>query len=329
MLDIRRRQFLTLLGGAAVVLPLAARAQQPATPVIGLLSGVSAAPFAPLVEGFRSGLRETGYFESRNLTIEYRWADGKYDRLPALAANLVEKRVAVIFTMGENAAKAAQAASAGVIPIVFALGDDPVTLGLVNSLNRPGANITGMTSIGHSLGPKRVELIREFIPTANAIALLVNPKHPRESERQEIEDKARTFGWQLRVLGASSTEEFASVFATLVTERIGALVIGDETLFFSESRTLASLAVRHSVPAIGPLRSFADAGGLMSLGTNIPEMDRQAGIYVGRILKGEKPANMPVMQPTRFQLVINLKTAKALSLPVPPTLQVAADEVIE
>ena len=311
---IGRRELLVALGGAAASWPLAARAQQPAVRVIGLLSGVSAAPFAALVDGFRRGLRGTGYVEGHNVIIEYHWADGKYDRLPALAADLIAKRVAIIFTMGENAAKAAQAASAGAVPIVFALGDDPVALGLVTSLNRPGANITGMTSIGHSLGPKRVELIRELIPSANVIGLLVNPQHPRESERQDIEDKARAFGWQLRVIDASSAEEFDSVFATLVSERIGALVIGDETLFFSESRTLASLAARYSVPAIGPLRSFADGGGLMSLGTNIPEMDREAGIYVGRILKGEKPANLPVMQPTRFQLVINLKAQRRSAL---------------
>jgi putative tryptophan/tyrosine transport system substrate-binding protein len=211
---MKRREFITLLG-AAMAWPHAVRAQQSAMPVIGLLSGVSAAPFAALVDGFRRGLRETGYVEGHNAIIEYRWADGKYDRLPALAADLIEKRVAIIFTMGENVVKAAQAASAGTVPIVFALGDDPVALGLVTSLNRPGANITGMTSIGHSLGPKRVELIRELIPSANVIGLLVNPKHPRESERQDIEDKVRTFGWQLRVIGASSAEEFASVFTTL------------------------------------------------------------------------------------------------------------------
>src|SRR6516164_3665707 len=213
---IGRRELLVALGGAAASWPLAARAQQPAVRVIGLLSGVSAAPFAALVDGFRRGLRETGYVEGHNVIIEYRWADGKYDRLPALAADLIAKRVAIIFTMGENAAKAAQAASACAVPIVFALGDDPVALGLVTSLNRPGANITGMTSIGHSLGPKRVELMRELIPSANVIGLLVNPQHPRESERQDIEDKARAFGWQLRVIDASSAEEFDSVFATLV-----------------------------------------------------------------------------------------------------------------
>ena len=190
---IGRREFIVTLGGTSVASSLAARAQQPAVPAIGLLSGVSAAPFAALVDGFRRGLRGTGYVEGHNVIIEYHWADGKYDRLPALAADLIAKRVAIIFTMGENAAKAAQAASAGDVPIVFAIGDDPVALGLVTSLNRPGANITGMTSIGHSLGPKRVELMRELIPSANVIGLLVNPQHPRESERQDIEDKARAF----------------------------------------------------------------------------------------------------------------------------------------
>jgi putative ABC transport system substrate-binding protein len=246
-----------------------------------------------------------------------------------LAAGLVNERVAVITAFGENAAKAAQAASAGTIPIVFALGDDPVALGLVASINRPGGNITGATSIGHVLGPKRLEWLREIVPKATTIALLTNPKQAREFERQDVEEQTRALGWQLRYLAAGSVGEFDAVFARLVNERIGALVIANESFFFSEIGRLASLASHHAVPAIGPLRTFADAGGLMSYGANIPDVNRQAGIYVGRVLKGEKPADLPVVQPTKFELVINLKAAKALGLTVPPTLLVTADEVIE
>src|SRR5262245_30891291 len=325
MLDMRRRQFISLLGGAALAWPLAARAQP--TPIVGLLSGVSAAgtPSA----AYREGLKESGFVEGQNVAIEYRFADGRYDRLPAFASELVNKRVAVIATMGENAAKAAQVASGGVTPVVFAIGDDPVTLGLVTSFNRPGGNITGSISIGHTLGPKRVELLREMLPKANTIALLTNPKQPREFERKDVEEKTRAVGWQLKYLAASSVGEFDTVFATLVSERIGALIIANETFFFSEIRTLAALASRYAVPAVGPLRAFADAGGLMSYGANIPEVVRQAGIYIGRVLKGAKPADLPVVQPTKFELVINHKAAKALRIEVPPTLLARADEVIE
>ena len=321
---MRRRDFITLIGGA-VAWPLAARAQP--MPVVGLLSGVSAAG-TPSAK-FREGMKESGLVEGQNVAFEYRFADGQYDRLPALAAELVNKRVAVIATMGENAAKAAQGASGGVIPVVFAIGDDPVTLGLVASFNRPGGNITGSTSIGHTLGQKRVDLLREMLPRANTIALLTNPKQPREFERRDVEEKTRAVGWQLKYLAASSVGEFDTVFATLVNERIGALIIANETFFFSEIRTLAALASRYAVPAVGPLRAFADAGGLMSYGASIPEVVRQAGIYLGRVLKGVKPADLPVVQPTKFELVINLKAAKAMGLEVPPMLLARADEVIE
>jgi ABC-type uncharacterized transport system substrate-binding protein len=324
MSGVGRREFVALLGVAGAW-PIAARAQP--TPVVGLLSGVSAAGIPSAA--YREGLKESGFVEGQNVALEYRFADGQYDRLPALASELVNKRVAVIATMGENAAKAAQGASGGVTPVVFAIGDDPVTLGLVASFNRPGGNITGSISIGHTLGPKRVELLREMLPKANTIALLTNPKQPREFERRDVEEKTRAVGWQLKYLAASSVGEFDTAFATLVNERIGALIIANETFFFSEIRTLAALASRHAVPAVGPLRAFAAAGGLMSYGANIPEVVRQAGIYIGRVLKGVKPADLPVVQPTKFELVINLKAAKALGLDVPPTLLARADEVIE
>jgi putative ABC transport system substrate-binding protein len=321
-----RREFVTLIGGAAVAWPLVARAQQKPMPTIGLLSGV---PRGPVVDAFLRGLKESGFVESQNVAIEYRFASGQYDRLPALVAELVDKKVALIATIGENAAKAAQAASGGIVPIVFALGDDPVSLGLVASVSRPGANITGVSSIGHTLGPKRVELLRELLPKASAIALLTNPKQPREFERRDVESKVRAVGWELRYVTASSVEEFDQVFAKLAQDRTDGLIIANETFFFSEIGRLAALASKHRVPAVGPLRAFADAGGLISYGANIPDLTRQAGIYAGRVLKGSRPAELPVMQPSRFELVINGKTAKALGLAIPVTLQVAADEVIE
>jgi putative ABC transport system substrate-binding protein len=322
---MNRRDFITLLGGAAAW-PLAARAQQRSLPVIGLLSGLSA---GRAVSDFLQGLKESGIVENQNVAMEYRFANGQYDRLPGLAAELKEKKVAVIAALGENAAKAAQAASDGTIPVVFALGDDPVALGLVATINRPGANITGSISVGHTLGPKRVELLREFLPNAGTIAYLTNPKQPREFERRDVENKVRTVGWQLRYLTASSIDDFDHAFKMLINDRVEGLIIANETFFFSEIARLASLAADYGVPAIGPLRAFADAGGLMSYGAHIPDVTRYAGIYTGRVLKGSKPAELPVMQPSKFELVINAKAAKALNLKIPVTLQVAADEVIE
>jgi putative ABC transport system substrate-binding protein len=312
---MKRRKFIALVGGAAAAWPLGARAQKPAMPVVGLLGGSAA---GPTLAAFKQGLQEAGFIEGQNVSFDSRFAVGQYERLPALAADLVTKRVAVIATFGENAAKAAQVSSRGAIPILFALGDDPVALGLVTSFNQPGGNITGSTSIGHTLGPKRVELLRELVPKATAIALLTNPKQPREFERREVEEKVRTIGWRLQYLTASSVGELDAVFATAASERIGALIIANETFFFSEIRRIAALASSHAVPAIGPLRAFADAGGLMSYGASIPEVVRQTGVYTGRVLKGSKPADLPVVQPTKFELVINLKTAKALGLDVPP-----------
>ena len=329
---MRRREFITLLGGAAVAWPLSARAQQPKMPVIGFLSPISAASAGTYLDAFRQGLKESGFIEGQNVSIEYRWAEGQYDRLPALAADLVRMRVAVIATMGDGAyaAKAAQPVKGSdAIPIVFALGDDPVAVGLVASLNRPGGNITGATSIGHSLGPKRVEFLRELIPTATTVGFLINPKQAGDIEARDIEQTARAGGWQLRVLPARSGDEIDAVFATIVRDRIDALIVAVDTLFFAESKRLVSLAARHAVPVISPLRAFALAGGLMSFGASVPDVTRQAGVYTGRVLKGEKPADLPVVQPTKFELVINLKTAKALGLTVPQSLLVAADEVIE
>jgi putative ABC transport system substrate-binding protein len=326
---VRRREFITLLGGAAVW-PLAARAQhqpqQKSIPSIGLLSGLSP---GRTIDAFLEGLKESGFVDGQNVDIEYRFASGHYNQLPALAEELVAKKVAVIATLGENAAKAAQAASGGAIPVVFSLGDDPVSLGLVASLNRPGGYITGSISVGHTLGPKRVELLREFLPNGHTLALLTNPKQPREFERRDVENKVRTVGWQLHYLTASSTDEFDEVFKVVVREGIDGLIIGNETFFFSEIGRLAVLASSYRVPTIGPLRAFSDAGGLMSYGAHIPDVTRYGGIYTGRVLNGTKPSDLPVMQPSRFELVINAKAAKALNLAIPVTLQVAADEVIE
>ena len=329
---MRRREFIILFGGAAVAWPIATRAQQAAVPVIGFLSPISVSSPGTYLDAFRLGLKEAGFVEGQNVRIEYRWAEGQYDRLPTLAADLVRMRVAVITTMGDGAyaARAAQPAeTGGTIPIVFALGDDPVTVGLVASLNRPGGNITGATSIGHSLGPKRVEFLRELIPTATTIGFLINPKQAGDIEARDLEQAARAGGWQLRVLPARSAEEIDAVFTSMVRDRIDALIVAVDTLFFAESKRLVSLAARHMIPVIGPLRTFASAGGLMSFGASIPDVVRQAGVYTGRVLAGEKPADLPVVQPTKFELVINLKTAKALNLAVPEALLTTADELIE
>ena len=328
---MKRRQVIAGLGGIAAAWPVVARAQQ-AMPVIGFLSGVRAGGLSDAA--FHQGLKESGFVVGQNVAIEYRWAEGQYERLPALATDLINMRVTVIATFGDAAALAAKAARAATangltIPIVFSLGGDPVAAGLVTSLNRPSDNITGSTSINQSLGPKRVELLREFVPSANAIALLTNPNSPRESERKDIEEKAHAFGWPLRVLTASSPSDFASVFATLVGERIGGLIVTGDTVFLGSSKSLAAFAIRHAVPTVGPLRAFAEAGGLISYGPSIPDVMRQAGVYAGRVIKGTKPADLPVMQPSKFELVINLITAKVLDLTVPPTLLARADEVIE
>jgi putative tryptophan/tyrosine transport system substrate-binding protein len=325
---IGRRKFLAALGGAAVAWPLAARAQQPAMPVIGFLNGGS--PDANRVAAFRQGLNEIGYIEGRNLAIEYHWAEGQYDRLPALAADLVRRPVNVIAATSTPAAITAKATTT-TIPIVFITSSDPVQLGLAASLNRPGANLTGATTLAIEITPKRLEILHELLPTAKLFALLVNPTNPyADILSRNVQAAARTLGLQLHILHASTEHDFDTVFATLVQLRAGGLVIGGIEIFFESRRgQLAALALRHSIPTIYQSREFAVAGGLMGYGGNTMDSYRLAGLYTGRILKGEKPADLPVQQVTKVDLIINLKTAKVLGLDIPPTLLARADEVIE
>jgi putative ABC transport system substrate-binding protein len=323
---VRRREFILALGGASAW-PLAARAQQQGMPVIGFLSGTSV--WAPLVAAFRQGLSEAGYDDGRNVAIEYRWADGQYDRLPALAANLVRRQVTVIAAITTPAILAAKAATA-TIPIVFTTIADPVQIGLVASLSRPGGNITGVTSLNVEIGPKLLELLHEVVPTATVVALLLNPTNPNaETSSKGFQAAAGVLGVQLHVLHASTERDLDTVFATLAQQRGGALVIAPDVFFSNQKEQLAALALRHAVPAIFQSPEFAAAGGLMSYGGSLTDTYRQAGIYTGRILKGEKPADLPVQQVTKVELVINLKTARALGLVVPLSVIGRADEVIE
>ena len=315
---MKRREFITLLGGAAIAWPLTARAQQPAMPVIGFLGGGSPDTDANRVRAFRQGLSETGYVEDKNVAIEYRWAEGQYDRFPALAAELVRRQVDVIAAFGGTASALPAKAATTSIPIVFSVAVDPVEFGLVDSLNRPGGNITGVTLLSVVLGPKLLELLHELVPTATVMALLVNPTSPlAETLLRDAQAAARTLGLQLHVLHASTERDFDSVFATLVQLRAGALVIGADAFFTNHSEQLAALALRHAVPAIYATREFAVAGGLISYGPSIADSWRLMGIYTGRILKGEKPADLPVQQVTKVELVINLKIAKALGITFP------------
>jgi ABC-type uncharacterized transport system substrate-binding protein len=324
----RRRDLIVLLGGAAAAWPLAARAQQ-AMPVIGFLGSTAADGYADRIRAFRQGLSETGYVEGRNVSIEYRWAEGQYDRLPAMAADLVRSQVSVIASSAIAAALAAKAATA-TIPIVFLVGVDPVEVGLVASLSRPSGNLTGIVSLAVELGPKRLELAHELIPAAATIAFLVNPTRPNaEDETKIMQAVARSLALQLRVFKAGTERDFDTVFTTLVQQRVGPLVIGVDAFFNSRSEQLATLTLRHTVPAIYQYREFAAAGGLMSYGASSTDTARQAGVYTGRVLKGERPDALPVMQSTKAELVLNLKTAKALGLTVPTALLVRADEVIE
>jgi putative ABC transport system substrate-binding protein len=327
---LKRREFITLLGGAAAMSPRAARAQQPPMPVIGFLSSRSPAESASVEAAFREGLKEAGYIEGHNLHIAFRWADGQFARLPPLAGALVDLRVAVIVTVGGvNAAFAAKSATE-TIPIVFVVGVDPVATGLVTSLNRPAGNIAGMTVMSAELVLKRLELLREIAPKLAAVAMLANPLSPEStSEIKDVQVAAQAMGLQLKMFNASTLNELNTAFAAIADQRPDALLVGTDPFFLLRREELTVLAARIGAPAIYPFREFAPSGGLISYGTNIASSYRQAGIYTGRILKGGKPTELPIMLPTQFQMVINLKTAKALGLEVPPTLLSVADEVIE
>jgi len=328
-IDFGRRKFITALASAAAW-PLAARAQQPVKPVIGFVNAASPQSYPRQLSAFLNGLSEAGYVDGHNVVIEYLWAEGRNDRLPAMVADLIHSKVAVIAATSTPAALAAKAATA-TIPIVFETGADPVQLGLVASLNRPGGNVTGVTQLTQEVAPKLLELLHELLPAARVMALLVNPTDPTLAETtvREMLAPAHTLGLEFHVLNASSERDFDGVFAKLIELRAGALVIGGEALFTSHSEQLAVLAVRHGVPAVYKGREFAAAGGLMSYGSDIADAYRLAGNYTGRILKGDKPADLPVQEATKVELYVNLKTAKALGITFPLTLLGRADEVIE
>jgi putative tryptophan/tyrosine transport system substrate-binding protein len=327
---VKRREFITLLGGAATAWPLAVRAQQPAMPVIGWLSARSPHDTVPLVAAFHRGLGEDGFVEGQNVTIEYRWALGEYDRLPAMAAELVRRPVTVLATTGgEPAALAAQAATS-TIPIVFAIGGDPVKLGLAASYNRPGGNATGINILTATLEAKRLGLLHELVPQAATIGVLLNPKfQPANSQLRDLQQAAPALGLQIQVLRASTDSELDAAFETVTQQRIAALAATADPFFDTRRDKLVALAARHAVPTMYHFREFAVAGGLVSYGIDPLETYRQVGVYVGRVLKGAKPADLPVLQPTKFEYVINLKTAKALGLTVSNSMQLLADEVIE
>ena len=326
---MRRREFVSLLGGAAAAWPVMARAQQSAMPVVGFLSGVSPGPFAQRVAAFRQGLSETGSIEGRNVAIEYRWAEGQYDRLPALATDLVGRRVVVIVAYTDRAALTAKAATT-TIPIVFLIGNDPIKLGLVASLARPGESITGVSWFGVDLEAKQLSLLHELVPNAAIIALLLDLNVPNvTSQVSQVQAAARALGPQLVVLNARTPSDIDMAFASLVRERAGALVVGAGAFLLSRRDQIIALAARHAIPTIYGFREYSADGGLISYGNDIPDAFRRAGVYTGRILKGDKPADLPVERATKFELVINLKTAKALGLAVPNSMQLLADEVIE
>jgi putative ABC transport system substrate-binding protein len=327
---VTRREFITLLGGAAAAWPLAARAQPPAMPLVGLLGATTAHGYASQLAAFRQGLSEAGFIEGRNVAIEYRWAENQYHRLPALAADLVRRQVAVIATLGGNAASLAAKVATTTIPVVFHGSANPVEAGLVASLNRPGGNLTGVVTLNVDTGQKRLELMRELLPTATSVGLLINPNNTvAEIQSKELQAAARTLGLQLPIANASTERDFDAAFATLSQRQVGGLVIGTDGFLISQSEQLAALAVRYSLPTIFQYRAFVTAGGLMSYGGSVTDSYRLSGIYTGRILKGEKPADLPVQQATKVELILNLKTAKTLGITFPVTLLGRADEVIE
>ena len=327
---MRRREFITLLGGAAVTWPLAARAQQPAAvPVVGFLRNTPSASFEYIVAAFRRGLSEMGFVDGRNVAIQQRWAEGRDDRLPALLADLISLNATVI--VANTPASLAAKAAGTTVPVVFATGSDPVRDGLVASLSRPGGNFTGVVFISSDLATKRLDVLRQLVPRATTVAMLIGPSTLSEvvAERTDVEKAARTFGQDLIIAGATSGGEIEAAFATFIERRAGALFVGTGSFTNSHREAIVALAARHAIPAIYSLRESASIGGLISYGTSITDAYRQAGIYVGRILKGEKPADLPVAQSLKFELVLNLKTARALGLDVPPSLIAIADEVIE
>ena len=329
--QFRRREFITLIGGAAAAWPLAARAQPPAMPVIGFVSGRAPEASARHSAAFRKGLGEAGYVEGQNVTVEYHWLSGQYDRLSSVMADLVSRRVAVIATPGSNPASLAAKAATSAIPIVFGVGQDPVKLGLVASLARPAGNATGINFFVGETIAKRLGLLRELVPKAARIVVLVNPSNAANAEAmlRDIPEAARAIGLQFQILNASTNREIEAAFATVVRDRADALVLAPDGFFVSRSVQFATLATRHGIPTAHPAREAVEAGGLMSYGTDPLDMFRQVGVYTGQVLKGAKPADLPVLQSTKFEFVINLQTARALGLEVPPQLLASVDEVIE
>jgi putative ABC transport system substrate-binding protein len=327
---MRRREFIAFVGCTAATWPLPARAEQSAAPVIGFLNSASPEPFANYVAGFRAGLIETGYVDGQNVAIEFHWAEGHYDRLPEMAADLVRRKVAVLVATGGGPSVMAAKAATATIPIVFTTGSDPIQLGFVTSLSRPGGNITGVNLFLSAMESKRLGLLRALLPGVQLIAVLLNPNRPDHAEQmRQVQEAAAAVGQQIHILLASNASAIDAAFATAVQLRAGAILISSDPFFNSQRDKIIALAARHAIPAIYELRDYARAGGLMTYGTNISDGYRQAGIYAGRILKGEKPGDLPVVQSTKFEFVINLKTAKALGIEVPPNLSAEADEIIE
>jgi putative tryptophan/tyrosine transport system substrate-binding protein len=327
---MRRREFITLVGSAAAAWPMLVRAQQSTLPVIGFLHSATPSAYARMTASLRKSLNDAGYVEGQNVAIEYRWAEGQFDRLPNMAADLVRHQVSVIFAGGGLDPSLAAKAATSKIPIVFANGTDPVEAGLVGSLDHPGANVTGTTFLLNTLGPKELEILHELVPKAAQVAALINPKSSTASSQlKDLEDTARAFGQQLSILHASTQSDIETVFSSLAQNQVGGLVIGADAFFFSRRDQFVSLATRYSIPTVYPWREAVVTGGLASYGSSVTDAYRLAGIYIGRILKGDKPANLPVEQSTKTELVINLKTAKALGINIPITLVGRADELIE